>query len=156
MFEWLNGKKSKEETMNFFQNILDSSNGIGKHRPSSNDLNRVKRVARIFREENPKAVYPYPMGNKFFVKYQNITSSTGLVYHGNVTELSYDKYVPHGYGEFSFRSSLGDIFYAGYFDKGTVYGECRISFINKGTCYGRVGYADLTDGTSNIVFYSSD
>lgn len=105
--------------------------------PNDNDLNSLRKMIYTFFEQ-PKHYLIDEYTQKRLCLYRDITQNSGFVYYGYVGSANPSEgFVPHGYGEFAYRSAImGCVFYAGYFHLGIPSGDCRFSINSKRGCYG--------------------
>jgi hypothetical protein len=107
----------------------------------SDHISRLERIVYILQAASALSYFPYS-AYKFYVLHEEVGVHSGLVYDGSLTSLisngpfSYIYTVPHAYGEFSYLSRYGAIFFAGFFNIGLPEGECRVSIEDYGTCNG--------------------
>ncbi len=132
------GYPSKDKMFKFFNETNTKAEGGNlEATPNDKDLEGLARIMYIFLAQ-PKHYLVDEFTQKRLFLYQDINQNSGCVYYGSVGSANSSQYfVPHGYGEFAYRSAiLGYIFYAGYFHLGIPSGECRFSINGERGCYG--------------------
>jgi len=100
-------------------------------------LSRLERIIYILKVTQPLDYFPYGFG-KFYAMYEEIGTHSGLVYNGDAIKISAIHALPHNYGEFSYLSRYGAMFFAGFFNMGIPVNECRVSIEGYGTWAGRI------------------
>jgi hypothetical protein len=132
------GKPSKDEMFHFMTETdrRAKANKAVDGVPTKEDLSRLSRILRIINREAPEHSFFHNYSNKYISLHQNIGENSGLVYHGLLVKTHPYDALPHQYGEFAYRYVNGSIYYAGYFDCGIPWGECRISIEGIKDCYG--------------------
>lgn len=150
MFE----NKKQKKMLDFFHNVQKTCDSL----PSSKDspqLSGLERVLYIINTNQAIYSFPYGMGDRAYMMYQESSSGAGLVYNGQGIPLRWDFAVPHVYGEISYRSTIGgNLFYCGHFNKGMLSGEGRLSIESTGHTYNGIFSSELSQNRVNVRFSS--